>query len=245
MQQDNRTIKERLADFLSYKDIGQDKFAQIANLSRGFANNVGDSIRSSSLAKISVAFPELNTLWLTSGVGDMLTIGNGDMPTTRIIDNEEELREAINKGIKLLPEVDFKFAAGQIELINGTESVKRYWYLPDCRDCEAIAQIAGNSMSPVYPSGCWVALKRHGFSSETATQIPFGNVFGIVIQDKFTGEYHGHIKILRRYKESDLSRKFWIAHSINDDDFDDFDIEIAQVRGLWVVKQHIVSDMIL
>lgn len=72
MQRDNRTIKERLADFLSYKGIGQDKFAQIANLSRGFANNVGDSIRQSSLNKIKAAFPELNTLWLTSGVGNML-----------------------------------------------------------------------------------------------------------------------------------------------------------------------------
>lgn len=72
MQQDDRTIKERLADFLSYKGIGQDKFAQLANLSRGFANNVGDSIRQSSLNKIKAAFPELNTLWLTSGVGQML-----------------------------------------------------------------------------------------------------------------------------------------------------------------------------
>ena len=72
MQQDSRTIKERLADFLSYKGIGQDKFAQIANLSRGFANNVGDSIRQSSLNKIKAAFPELNTLWLTSGVGNMI-----------------------------------------------------------------------------------------------------------------------------------------------------------------------------
>lgn len=202
---------------------------------------IGKSVLDKILSKIS----EVNPTWLLTGEGDMITVGNENIPAAQIIDNEEDLREAINKGIKLLPEVDFKFAAGQIELINGTESVKRYWYLPDCRDCEAIAQIAGNSMSPVYPSGCWVALKRHGFSSETVTQIPFGNVFGIVIQDKFTGEYHGHIKILRRYKESDLSRKFWIAHSINDDDFDDFDIEIAQVRGLWVVKQHIVSDMIL
>ena len=73
MQQDNnRTIKERLADFLSYKGIGQDKFAQLANLSRGFANNVGDSIRQSSQNKIKVAFPELNILWLTSGIGEML-----------------------------------------------------------------------------------------------------------------------------------------------------------------------------
>lgn len=76
MQTDNRTIKERLADFLAYKNIGQDRFAQLANLSRGFANNVGDSIRQASLDKIKNAFPELNTLWLTSGVGTMLNDEN-------------------------------------------------------------------------------------------------------------------------------------------------------------------------
>lgn len=243
MYTDNKTIKERLADFLSYKGIGQDKFAQIANLSRGFANNVGDSIRSSSLAKISQAFPDLNTLWLTSGVGNMLN--NEDDTITPIIDTEEALNNALEKGVKLLPEVDFKFAAGQIELINGVESIKRYWYLPDCKDCEAVAQIAGNSMLPAYPSGCWVALKKHGFSIDTATQIPFGNVFGIVVQDKFTGDYHGHIKVLRRYKDQTLCRKFWIAHSLNESEYDDFDIEIAQVRSLWIVKQHIVSDVLL
>ena len=56
---------------------------------------------------------------------------------------------------------------------------------------------------------------------------------------------HGHIKILRRYKDQELSRKFWIAHSFNSNEYDDFDIEIAQVRSLWIVKQHIVSDVLL
>lgn len=187
----------------------------------------------------------ISSEWLMTGKGEMITIESQYIPTTRIIDSEEELKEAIEKGIKLLPEVDFKFAAGQIELINGAESVKRYWFLPDCKDCEAVAQIAGSSMAPAYPSGCWVALKKHGFSEETATQIPFGNVFGIVIQDKFTGDYHGHIKVIRRYKDQELSRKYWIAHSLNDTEYDDFDIEIAQVRSLWIVKQHIVSDTLL
>ena len=37
----------------------------------------------------------------------------------------------------------------------------------------------------------------------------------------------------------------WIAHSINTEEFDDFDIEIDQIRSLWIVKQHIVSDTLL
>lgn len=209
-------------------------------ISAWLVRDVGKSI----VYKITGKFTNVNPAWLLTGKGDMLTTDDSSI-APQVIDNENDLKTALDKGIKLLPEVDFKFAAGQIELINGIESVKRYWYLPDCRDCEAIAQIAGNSMLPAYPSGCWVALKKHGFSIETATQIPFGNVFGIVVQDKFTGDFHGHIKILRRYKDQELCRKYWIAHSLNETEYDDFDIEIAQVRSLWIVKQHIVSDVLL
>lgn len=215
-------------------------YQRIFDLQKGKTKRISPQVANA----IIKTYPQFNLTWLLTGEGDMFNSNNPSI-AAQIIENEEALKEATYKGVKLLPEVDFKFAAGQIQLINGIESIKRYWYLPDCKDCEAVAQIAGNSMSPAYPSGCWVALKKHGFSVQTATQIPFGNVFGIVVQDKFTGDYHGHIKILRRYKDQTLCRKYWIAHSLNDTEFDDFDIEIEQVRSLWIVKQHIVSDVLL
>jgi hypothetical protein len=216
-------------------------YQRVFDVQRGKTKKISSQL-ANAIIKV---YPQFNLTWILTGEGKMLNTSKTDAPISQIINSEDELVAALDKGIKLLPEVDFKFAAGQIELINGTENVKRYWFLPDCKDCEAVAQIAGDSMSPAYPSGCWVALKKYGFSSDDATQIPFGNVFGIVVQDKFTGDYHGHIKILRRYKDQELCRKYWIAHSLNDSEYDDFDIEIAQVRSLWVVKQHIVSDILL
>ena len=53
------------------------------------------------------------------------------------------------------------------------------------------------------------------------------------------------LKLFADIKDQEVSRKYWIAHSINEKEFDDFDIEIAQVRSLWIVKQHIVSDILL
>lgn len=168
---------------------------------------------------------------------------NADAETGASITTEEEYKSAVEKGIKLLPEIDFKFAAGQTQLINGTEDITRYWYLPDCRDCEGIAQIVGRSMSPTLPSGSWVALKKYSIPQGNPNTIPFGNIFGVVVEDERTGEYTGHIKILRRHKDPELAKQYWIAHSINDNEFDDFDITISQVRSLWIVKQHIVSDI--
>ena len=72
-------IKERLTEFLTYKGIGQIKFAEAAGLSRGFVNVLGDGISSKSLNKISQAFPELNTLWLTTGEGEMLKTTNNTL----------------------------------------------------------------------------------------------------------------------------------------------------------------------
>lgn len=164
--------------------------------------------------------------------------------TSMAITTEEEYKSAVEQGIMLLPEIDFKFAAGQTQLINETEDITRYWYLPDCKDCDGIVQIVGGSMSPTLPSGSWVALKRFSLPYSNPNTIPFGNIFGVVIEDAQTGEYTGHIKILRRHKDPELAKQYWIAHSINDRDFDDFDIAISQVRSLWIVKQHIVSDIL-
>lgn len=222
--------------------IGNEKPQAIYDIQKGKTKNISESMA----IKIISVFPEFNKSWLMSGDGEMLkTKSDKQVPENMVCDNEIEYIKAKEKGLKLLPEVDFKFTGGQMELIGGRDTVKRYWYLPDCSDCEAIAQVAGPSMAPTYPSGCWVALKKVGFSIDRPTEISFGNVFGVVMEDPVTGDYHGHIKILRRYHDPSLAKKYWIARSIDRDNFDDFDIDITKVRSLWIVKQHVVSDVFL
>jgi hypothetical protein len=69
--QTGTTLKQRLAEFLADLGIGQKKFAEIVGLSKGFANNVGDSIRTENLKKIEDAYPDLNLVWLLTGHGNM------------------------------------------------------------------------------------------------------------------------------------------------------------------------------
>lgn len=205
-------------------------------ISSWMVRNVGRSITD----KILINFPEVSNVWLLTGEGEMLN----DACTTKVITTEEAYREATQQGMSLIPEVNFRFSAGQTQLICGTEEITRYWFLPDCKDCEGVIQMVGRSMSPTLPSGCWLALKRYSIPQNDPNAIPFGNIFGVVVEDSVTGEYHGHIKILRRHKDPELAKRCWIAHSINTEEFDDFNIPIAQVRSLWLVKQHIVSDII-
>lgn len=222
------------------KSLGlkQTEFATQLGIAQSYISEIERGVKPITeevYSKLNIAF----------GCDKVESFENINPSSNKIIDSEEELERAKAAGLQLLPEVNFEFSGGTTEIFTNTEFIKRYWYLPDCKDCDGVAQVAGTSMLPSYPPGCWVALKRVGFNMEFPNEIPFGQVFGVVIEDSITGMYHGHIKVLRRHRDYDLSKKFWIARSLNVEEFDDFDIKLETVRGLWIVKQHIVSDVIL
>ncbi len=240
------TVKERLIRFIKYKGLSQKKFEEAVGLANGYVNNIRRSVTNDKLQKIALQFPDLNKVWLLTGEGEMLIKKSVDIPG---VVRASELSESppMEPGParpRMLPEVDFEFAAGPQLRINEREAVTRHWYLPDCTDCEAVVPVVGNSMLPNLPPGCFVALKRYNLTGDNPNTIPFGQIFGIVVEDEHTGEFHGHIKVLRRHKDPELAKSFWIAHSFNTAEFDDFDIAIQQVHSLWIVKQHIVSDTI-
>lgn len=64
-------VKNRLYEFLAYKQLKASKFEQTCGLGNGFCSKVGASITDGSLLLISKAFPELNIEWLKTGFGDM------------------------------------------------------------------------------------------------------------------------------------------------------------------------------
>ena len=66
------TSKERLKEFLKANNLSEGKFERLVGLSNGFVSNVGDSIRTKNLEKITNMFPSLNTAWLLTGAGEML-----------------------------------------------------------------------------------------------------------------------------------------------------------------------------
>jgi hypothetical protein len=203
-------------------------------------------------------YKQYNIDWLRNGVGEKLSTSKRNEVVAESIpeynlsknkylpsESKEDYEKALKAGLRLIPEVDFVFSAGKKELIEGDGSnVRGFWYLPNSKDSEVVARMAGTSMLPTFPPGCKMAFKRFGYDVFQPNSIPFGNAFGIIVEDKVTGEWHGHVKVLRRYKDADLSKKFWIAQSLNPD-FDDFDIEIAQVRGLFIIKEHIIQDVLL
>lgn len=66
------SVKQRLIEFIKYKDLSQRKFEQLVGLSNGFVNNISKGIGADKMLKILSVFPELNQRWLLYNEGDML-----------------------------------------------------------------------------------------------------------------------------------------------------------------------------
>ena len=78
------TVRERLILFLNHVGLSQYAFEKMVGLSTGFVNNIGDSIRTKSMDKISAVFPQLSMPWLLTGVGEMLK----DVPADNVANDD-------------------------------------------------------------------------------------------------------------------------------------------------------------
>lgn len=70
----NTTIKDRVMEFIDYKQIAKYKFCNIVGLSKG--NFSGDALQSElggdQISKILNTYPEINPDWLILGKGKMI-----------------------------------------------------------------------------------------------------------------------------------------------------------------------------
>lgn len=70
---EQNSVKNRLLQFLEYKNLSQKRFEEICGLSNGYVNNIRKSIKLDTFnGKIEPNFPELNRNWLLLGDGEML-----------------------------------------------------------------------------------------------------------------------------------------------------------------------------
>lgn len=66
------SVKERLKQFIEYKGISQRQFERSIGASNAYVKNIRSSIAPEKLTIITSVYPELNTVWLLTGNGEML-----------------------------------------------------------------------------------------------------------------------------------------------------------------------------
>ena len=243
------TAKEILEKLLSRTGLTINSLATEIGLSRAQAlydiqNEKTKSITPSMADRIIQRFSDIDRVWLLTGEGDML--GGHDPrtePTEFSLDKLEKARALADElGVELIPMYSEPFRAGNdgyplAETMNEVESV---WTLPDVR-ADMIVPVMGDSMAPTFPQGSRLAVSRVFFRPDEPLSIPFGEAFAIVLHDPDDPSEYVTAYVKRLYKHEDPAkrREYWIARSDNDR-YEDFEVPISHVVGLWRVRASIV-----
>ena len=66
------SVKERLKTFIEYKNISIAAFCRSIGVSVSYVSSMNKSIQPDKIESITICYPDLNTGWLLTGVGDML-----------------------------------------------------------------------------------------------------------------------------------------------------------------------------
>lgn len=157
-----KTIKERLLDFLGYLNIGQRKFEMNVGLSNGYVNSLKKSPSADKLQMILSAYPELNRDWLLTGEGEMLV---SDMLKPEISYEEGT------------PYYDVDFECGFDELIHPVAPNPEYLIrMPGYERATMWCNATGRSMEPEISNGDIIALQY----IEDHSFLPYGNVYAII-----------------------------------------------------------------
>lgn len=200
---------------------------------------------------VANTFKCLNSSWLSNGKGEMLT-DDGDMltshdprtePTEFTLDKLEKAKSLAKElGVELIPMYSEPFKGGNdgYPLVEGINEVESVWTMPDVR-ADMIVPVVGDSMAPTFPQGSRLAVSRVWFRIDEPLSIPFGEAFAIVLHDpddpdpKAVTDY---VKRLYKHDDPAKRREYWIARSDNDK-YEDFEIPISHVVGLWRVRASI------
>lgn len=157
---------------------------------------------------VKQAYPQVNEVWLKTGEGNMFI----EEPSNQISDHEAgykveapkngdiikqnhiRLRLSLKDGKKLIPETNYRGAAGNVVVINDQPELILEWIdYPYLKDVQGTIEVYGRSMEPKYPSGTRVAVKH----LEHKKTIQPGEDYFIIDLN-----YQGYIKRLYHVKDN-------------------------------------------
>ncbi|MBT0562472.1 hypothetical protein [Riemerella anatipestifer] len=176
------SVKERLKEFLKYKNLSQKKFEEICGLSNGYVNSMRKSIKPETYdEQIALNFPELNKVWLLLGKGEMLK-SSEETPIkgegVKVI-LDAEIKRTPSEGT---PYYDVDFAGGwNSDEIFSLGNPSFYIQSPDFRRAEFATNLVGNSISKIIPSGAIVGFRQ---VEDWKTYFLTNELYGIITKNE-------------------------------------------------------------
>ena len=133
--------------------------------------------------------------------------------------------------VKNVPYYDIDATAGNVTIFaeDGAEYIKEYISVPAFSDCEMYLNVSGSSMYPKYCSGELIALKK----LTDFEVVAYGEAYLIVTREQ---------RLLKYIKKS-TQKNMWALHSEHKD-YEPFDIHVAKVLHLYIIKGKITKNII-
>ena len=91
-------IKERIIEFINYKGISKNAFENACNISKRYLSNLKGTPGARIIKNIHDAFPELNTTWLITGTGEMLSQSTENQESTILEENRAPILPTVVAG---------------------------------------------------------------------------------------------------------------------------------------------------
>lgn len=143
-----KTIKERVMEFIKFKKISVKEFENRCGLSNGYIGSMRKGFGPGKLNNVLTAFPELNRDWLLYGEGEMVS-----SPPPSVVDTR--------------PHVDQYAAGGGNEVLDGVTlaQCEQVPVIPMIPNYTFTIRVTGESMSPYINPGDVVACLKIDESS--------------------------------------------------------------------------------
>lgn len=210
--------KERLSDYLAYKGISKSEFGRTIGVSAAYISSMRKSIQPDKLRRIIESYPDLNTSWLLTGEGSMLVENSPSELNQTPSEVEKTSSEEKTMQIPLLP---ISAQGGSLnDFVTSVDVTECEMIISPIKGADYAITVSGESMSPEYPSGSQVLIKK---INERAF-IDWGRVYvldtcnGTVVKRLFPAETPGSV----------------LCKSINPE-YPPFEVSLEDVYGVYRV----------
>lgn len=216
-----KSTRDRVRLFLKDNNMSAREFQNRIGVSVSYVHNMGDTINSLVLARIEEVFPEINIKWLTSGVGEMYK-PKRDLIKAKKIENgtDNSIKDKVDVS-HIIPLLPISAQAGSLN--DFTASVQAF----DCelvvspvKDAELAITVTGESMSPEYPNGSRILIKKinHKAFIDWGKTYVLDTCNGTVLKRIFPCENEGTVKCV----------------SVNPE-YPSFEVEMKDIYGMYAV----------
>ena len=210
------SVKERLTHYLEIKGISKSEFGRTIGVSNAYITSMRKSIDPEKLQSIALHYQDLNINWLMTGEGEML-----NTPTQPKFAEEKEFGSS--GYLHIVPLLPISAQGGSFnDFVTSIKENECEKVVSPVKGTDMAVTVAGDSMSPEYPSGCQVLIKK----INDKAFIEWGKVYvldtcnGTVIKEVHKGQSEDEIE----------------CHSINPDPkFQPFSVKRNDIYGMYRV----------